>query len=168
MKCLIKTDNNTSIVRRKFVPIRFKIERENQFINASAKLPFSTAKVVGVLTTVNGKKPCSDDPLPPRYYFGFTDTEMTDDSFLQLQEGTLYDEDYPPDIFVEQQAGGWWYFAHPVLDRLPSYQDDQFLEPLRDAKELNILFPGQCEPEQYLLYSKPFTGSIWITFEEYT
>lgn len=171
MKCIVKEKNkggNATIVRRKFVPIKFTIQRENQFLNAGAKLPFATSKVQALLVTSKLENKCSDLPIIPRYYFGITDSKMEDNSFLQLSDGIEYNGIYPPDIFVEQQTEGWWYFAHPATDRLPFYQGDGFLEPLEDYKELNLQFEGQCNPDLFFLWSGIHTGTTFITFEEYT
>ncbi|WP_299187639.1 hypothetical protein [uncultured Aquimarina sp.] len=173
MKCIIKRennkkDNNGLIVRRKFVPIKFTIQRENQFLNAGAKLPFTAAKVNALLVTSKVEKKCSDSPITPRYYFGITDSKMEDERFLELNDGIEYNDSYPPDIYVEQQTEGWWYFAHPATDKLPFYQGDGFLEPLEDYKELNLQFDGQCNPNLFFLWSGIHTGTTFITFEEYT
>ncbi|WP_378182028.1 hypothetical protein [Aquimarina sp. SS2-1] len=173
MKCIIKGKNNKSvngtvIVRRKFVPIKLLIERENQFLNAGAKLPFTTSKVNALLVTSMVEKKCSDTPITPRYYFGITDSKMEDDRFLQLNNGIEYNSAYPPDIYEDQQITGWWYFAHSATERLPFYQGDGFLEPLEDYKQLSLQFEGQCNPDLFFLWSGLYTGNAFITFEEYT
>lgn len=172
MKCIVHIGNkkggSATVVRRKFVPIHINIERENQFVNASAKLPFFSSKVNALLVTSKINRKCNDNPIAPRYYFGITDTKMEDDRFLKLSDGIPYDSVYPPDIFVEEQTQGWWYFAHPVTDRLPFYQGDGFLEPLENYQQLKIQFEDRCDTDAFYLWNGTHTGSTFITFEEYT
>ena len=69
MKCNMHIGNkpygNKVTIRRKFVPIKFSITGENQFVNAAVKLPFTTNKVIGLLTTSSLVNPCIDEGLPP-------------------------------------------------------------------------------------------------------
>lgn len=170
MKCVIHTGNKEQgggvIVRRKFVPIQFKIERANQFINASAKLPFTSAKIVGVLTTSKVSS-CNKDPFPNMYYYGVTGTEMTNTRFLENTAGNTYDSDYPPDTFIEGNPGDWWFFVHPVIDETPYYITESVgYQRLRDPILIEIKHQGQCTPDQYYLWSEQITdrGTTWVVF----
>ncbi|MBQ4818875.1 hypothetical protein [Aquimarina sp. MMG016] len=172
MKCIIKGGNNKStydtvIVRRKFVPIKFIIERENQFLNAGTKLPFATTKVNALLVTSKVKKSCVDKELLPKYYYGISDFKMTDTQFLADNDGDFYDGDYPPDGFSNGEfTNQWWYYVHPVLDRFPLFIDNGISEELGDPILLEFTREGQCTPDKYYLWSErlPKSGSSLITF----
>ncbi|GAA4277018.1 hypothetical protein [Aquimarina mytili] len=156
MKCRIqlgnKEDSKGVIVRRKFVPIQFKITRENQFVNASAKLPFTTNKVIGVLTTKQVNT-CNKAPFTSRYYTGITDNQIEDASFLESNPGEVYTGSYPPDItygiFSEFK---WWYFAHPILDKRPTITLNGFDLSI-DPKIVSVSVEGHCDPQEYYLWS---------------
>ncbi len=170
MKCKIETYNKQEdkgvIVHRKFVPIPLKITRENQFINASAKLPFTTAKVIGVLTTQKVDT-CDKTSFATRYFTGLTETQVQDASFLETNEGILYATPYPPEvaygIFSDFK---WWYFAHPVLDKRPTILLNGFdlsIEP----KIISVKVEGYCDPQDYYLWSGiiPLEGTgVLISF----
>ncbi|WP_103072269.1 hypothetical protein [Aquimarina sediminis] len=168
MKCQIDINNkkgdDTVIVRRKFVPIKFNIHRENQFLSAASKLPFTTSKVIGVLTTTNVKKQCSDTPFPTHRYYGVAASQMEDTSFLETNPGEVYTSMYPPDVIIEQQAGGWWYYAHPVTDIHPFIVSGDFPSEPRTPKLIDLKAEGQCNPEPYYLWSERFYGYAMITF----
>lgn len=171
MKCILKENNKSGndsvVIRRKFVPIQFNIERENQFVNASVKLPFSTAKVVGVLTT-HKVTPCKDTPFPNSYYFGVSSAEMRDTSFLENSTSNFYDTAYPPDTRIEGKSGDWWYFVHPITDVSPYYLTASvgYIQLTDDPIIVEILHPGQCEPDLYQLWSKQliFTDATTVAF----
>ncbi len=169
MKCFSRLYNkegsNPVIVRRKFVPIRFQITRENQYVNATAKLPFTFNTLIGLLTTSKAE-PCNETSYPPTYYFGISDTEMVDDQFLNTDSGNTYDSPYPPDIRIESTEGKWWYFVHPLLDRNPYQLGPQGFRPLENPKQLEIHHQGQCLPEYYALWSRPVSasGTIFLSF----
>ena len=66
MKCLLKfiaTDGKETkkVVRRRFVPITFEVNRQGQHTTFEQKLPFNTAKVVGLMTVVSEIP--KDDPI---------------------------------------------------------------------------------------------------------
>ncbi|MBQ0733926.1 hypothetical protein [Aquimarina celericrescens] len=169
MKCKIHTHNKKEakavIVRRKFVPIRFKITRENQFVNAAAKLPFSSNAVIGMLTT-NQVNYCSDAPVPSRLYYGVSNAQITDTRFLNLNEGEVYTTKYPPDVRIRQtdNKNTWWYYAHPVTDQFPYLFEDDFVDQLKDPIKVNVQYPGQCDPVPYYLWSQRLIGFAWITY----
>ncbi len=173
MKCKLPSSNKTATsglwVRRKFVPIQLTIHRENQFVNASAKLPFTTAKVIGVLPVVQVEQECSDTPVPPRLYYGLSDTLVDDDRFLQLSTGTEYTTT-PPDATLSREiySGLYWYYAHPATDTFPYLYEDDFMDRLTDPKIIEVLEEGQCSPVEYYLWSGPFIGYVLITHNEYT
>ncbi|KAA1244524.1 hypothetical protein [Aquimarina sp. RZ0] len=170
MKCIIHNENNkggsATIVRRKFVPIKFTIERENQFLNAAAKLPFTTTKVNALLTTSEVQKPCNDTPLPTRYYYGSTPGKMEDTSFLETDTGTVYNTPYPPDGFSNGMRGMWWYYVHPITDRFPVHLENGILETLAAPITVKIKQEGQCTADGYYLWSGilPVTGFSLVTF----
>ncbi len=162
-----KKDPQGVIVRRKFVPIKFSIHRENQFLNAGTKLPYTTAKVIGVLTTSTIHNKCNDLPLPPRYYYGISDSEMIDTRFLQTNRGSTFTSQYPPDGFFNGPTGThWWYYIHPILDRFPVLLDNGMYQSLTNPITLEIKQEGQCTPEHYYLWSGklPDTGFSLVTF----
>ena len=162
-----KSTKGTVIVRRKFVPIKFTIERGNQFLSAGAKLPFfTTSKVVGLLTSTEVDAKCNDQPLPPKYYYGITDTQMEDTSFLEDNAGILLEEDYAPDIEMQGNSSQWWYYVHPVRDRFPTMFASDFIALLDTPTRIDLLIPGQCNPEPYYLWSETFMGFAFITFNE--
>ena len=171
MKCLINTadkqEQNRIIVRRKFVPIKFTVQREGQFLNAGAKLPFATSKVNGLLVTSKVEDPCVDEGLPPKYYYGTSDTRMTDTRFLSDNQGSFYDGEYPPDgVFQAPFTGQWWYYVHRILDRFPIYIDNGLFQRLVDPVTIAFKQPGQCTPDQYYLWSGrlPGDGIAIVTF----
>ncbi|WP_271785289.1 hypothetical protein [Aquimarina algiphila] len=168
MKCLIhlgnKQDANGLVIRRKFVPIKLTIHRENQFLNAEAKLPFATNAVIGILTTSNVQKKCSDVPGPSRLYYGVSPSKMEDTSFLELNPGTTYTTNYPRNVTIEEQAGGWWYYAHPVTDTFPFIVSGDIPATPRTPIIIDVLQSGQCTPEKYYLWSYPFYGYAFISF----
>ncbi|MBL0685304.1 hypothetical protein [Aquimarina mytili] len=156
MKCKIETynkeDGKSVIVRRKFVPIQFKITKENQFVNASAKLPFTTSKVIGVLT-VKKVNTCNKAPFAPRYYTGVTDNQIQDASFLETNPGEEYAQPYPPDLTFDIFSDfKWWYFAHPILDRKPMITLNGFALGIA-PKTITINLEGYCDPQDYYLWS---------------
>ncbi len=173
MKCIIdsgnKEDKKGVIVRRKFVPLKFTIHRENQFLNAAVKLPFTTAKVIGVLTTSNSQKPCSDTPILPRLYYGLSDTLVDDDRFLTITPGVEYAQS-PPDARLSQDiyTGLYWYYAHPVTDDFPWLYQGELIDQLTDPQIISILPKGRCTPVEYYLWSDRFIGYLLITHQAYT
>ncbi len=170
MKCKIQLNNkqgsNGVIVRRKFVPIQFKITRENQFVNATAKLPFTTNKVIGLLTTKRVNT-CTKEPFAPRFYVGVTNNRMEDSSFLETNPGIEFTENYPPDVVLDIYSGfKWWYFVHPVLDRLPTILLNGFDLGI-DPKTIQIKVDGYCDPQDYYLWRGilPLEGTgVFISF----
>ncbi len=174
MKCKIDSDNkkyaNGLIVRRKFVPLKFTIHRENQFLNAEAKLPFTTNAVIGILTTSNSERKCSDDSRPSRLYYGVSTSRIENTSFLEINPGIVYLGVYPPDVKINQEVATdlWWYYAHPVTDSFPFLCADDFAERLRDPMIINVLQPGECSAEDYYLWSERFYGYVLITYNDYT
>lgn len=169
MKCKIHTHNKKEakavIVHRKFVPIRFKITRENQFVNAAAKLPFTSNGVIGMLTT-NKVNSCSDAPVPSRVYYGVTNAQITDTRFLDLNQGEVYTSAYPPDVRIQQTniEDIWWYYAHPVTDRFPYVFGDDYEDHLQNPTQLDVQYPGQCDPVPYYLWSDQIIGFTRITY----
>ncbi len=169
MKCKIDSDNKEHpeglVVRRKFVPLKFTIQRENQFLNAEAKLPFTTNKIIGVLTCSKVNS-CTDEGIPTKYYTGITALEITDTRFLSLNDGVFYGENYPPDIVMNPSGNRWWYYIHPILDRLPVLIENGFFTPLEDPVTVEFKQEGQCTPGKYYLWSGrlPPEGSLRITF----
>ncbi|GAA4273626.1 hypothetical protein U6A24_18350 [Aquimarina gracilis] len=170
MKCKIhmgnKRETKAVIVRRKFVPIQFKITRENQYVNAEAKLPFTSNAVIGMLTT-NKVNACSDVPVPNRLYYGITDAQVTDTRFLKIKEGQEYTSVYPPDARIQSigiNTTWWWYYAHPVTDQFPYLFEADFVEQLNDPLKVDVQYPGQCDPIPYYLWSERLNGFAWITY----
>ncbi|WP_271785361.1 hypothetical protein [Aquimarina algiphila] len=168
MKCLIHSGNKEHteglIIRRKFVPLKFTIHRENQFLNAAAKLPFTTNAVIGILKTSNVQIKCSDVPGPSRLYYGVSPSKMEDTSFLELNPGTTYTTNYPRNVTIEEQTGGWWYYAHPVTDIFPFIASGDIPAEPRTPIVIDILQSGQCNSEKYYLWSYPFYGYAFISF----
>ncbi len=169
MKCKIQLSNKQGskgvIVRRKFVPIQFKITRENQFVNAAAKLPFTTNKVIGLLTCSKAHA-CADQDVPSKYYAGISDSEITDTSFLGLNDGVFYAENFPPDVVLNPSPNRWWYYVHPIVDRLPVIIENGFFIALEDPVTVAFKQEGQCNPGKYYLWSGqlPPEGQLRITF----
>ncbi len=171
MKCVIHSNNKNGskelIVRRKFVPIKLIIKGENQFLNAGTKLPFSTAKVIGLLTTskVIGP-PCIDEELPPKYYYGVSRFEITNTDFLNSNTGSFYEGQYPPDILIDTTPNFWWYFIHRITDRFPVLIANGMFQELTAPALLEFKQEGQCTPNQYYLWKGKLSsdGDIRITF----
>ncbi|OED38574.1 hypothetical protein AB832_04490 [Flavobacteriaceae bacterium (ex Bugula neritina AB1)] len=171
MKCVLHTNNKNNpkelIVRRKFVPIKLISIGENQFLNAGTKLPYTTAKVIGLLTTskVIGP-PCIDEGLPPKYYYGVSRFEITTTDFLDSNIGNFYDGQYPPDILIDTVPNFWWYFVHPITDRFPVLIANGMLQELTEPTTLEFKQEGQCTPDQYFLWQGKLSadGDIQITF----
>ena len=169
MECKNDLDNKMQqsgvIVRRKFVPIKFSIHKENQFVSAGAKLPFTANRILGVLTTTT-ISPCTDTAVPPRYYFGVSESRMMDASFMKTDPGKVYEESYPPDVLMNANPGKWYYYAHPVLDKFPTILTNVDFQEIQEPIPLQLSQQGQCSPDNYYLWSGalPLEGTLFITF----
>ncbi len=170
MKCKIDSDNKEHteglIVRRKFVPLKFTIHRENQFLNAEAKLPFTTNKIIGILTCSKVDS-CIEEPFTSRFYVGVTENQMEDTSFLETNKGKEFNGNYPPDVTFDIFSDfKWWYFVHPIVDQLPTILLNGFdlgIEP----KTIAVKVDGYCDPQDYYLWSGilPLEGTgVFISF----
>lgn len=174
MKCRIDQDNKERsqglIVRRKFVPLKFSILRENQFLNAGTKLPFTSCKLIGMLIGAKVTDPCIDMPAPPRFYYGLSASKMTDTRFLDTHPGELFNDTYPPNIQIDQNTSGneWWFYAAPETDIYPFLFTNEYEDSIGDPIRLEITEEGHCNPETYYLWSQPFYGYMSISFHEDT
>jgi len=153
------------IVKRRFIPLTFTVDSEKQFLNASAKLPFTANKVIGVLTCSN-TSPCNDTSQTPRYYFGITDEQMLDNRFLNDTNGIEYTTIYPPDLSLDAVENKYWYYAHPVTDLSPSIIYNGAFNDIGVPIPITIKRQGQCEAEPHYLWSGKFpdTDTIVIGF----
>ena len=65
--CAIHTACTTAtgkVVKRRFVPIQISVNSAGRLLNFQKKMPFDTAKIVGMLTVVNSPFETLD-PLDP-------------------------------------------------------------------------------------------------------
>lgn len=158
-------EGERKIVKRRFIPLTFTVDYEGQFLNAAAKLPFTSNKVIGVLTC-SKVNPCNDSPQIPRYYFGITDERMVDNRFLEDTNGIEYTTTYPPVLNLQPVEDRYWYYVHPVGDLLPSVTYNDVLQNIGEPIPIAIKKQGQCEAEPHYLWSAKFpdVDSVVIGF----
>lgn len=159
-------DGKYHIVKRRFVPITFTVNREDQFLNAAVKLPFTSNKVIGVLTC-SKVNPCKDTLQTPRYYFGITDEQMVDDRFLDDNNGIEYTTTYPPNLNLDAVDDNYWYYAHPVEELFPLILYNGLFQDLGEPITIPIKKQGQCEAVPHYLWSSKFPedgGTVIIGF----
>ena len=170
MKCYIKKkgDKDTDrIIKRRFISIGFTVEQEGQCISSQVKLPFDTTKTTAVLVTSTVENPCSDRPIPSRYYYGISTHKMTDTGFLKDNQGISYNQSYPPDGFSNGSFDNqWWYYVHPVSDRYPILIENGYFQQLTNPITLEFTQQGQCSADSYYLWSGklPKQGFVMVTF----
>ncbi|WP_062055995.1 hypothetical protein [Aquimarina longa] len=172
MKCKINSDNKKHptgvIVRRKFVPLKFTIHRKNQFLNAGAKLPFTSSKVIGLLTTAT-VAPCIATELPPKYYIGTAVYRIVDTRFIHHNPGVSYQGKDPPGTMIRVNSGNWWYYAHPNTGRTPVILINGVVQHLQPIP-IHMQPEGYCIATPYTLWGGvlPSQSTIAITFTAVT
>ncbi|UZO81373.1 hypothetical protein NBT05_02605 [Aquimarina sp. ERC-38] len=157
IKTVKHTGSRDKVVRREFIPITFTVEREGQFINAEAKLPFATSRVNALLVTSRVEHDCKEGAPPPRYFYGYSDKVITDASFRKLSNGALFDPPYPPDT-VFKGFGRRWYFACPKTESFPVLVENGYYRDLVNPLELPLMFEGYCGPQPYYLWTGELPG----------